>query len=236
MNVMRKHGVIGKTVARLREAPAGTQVDGSQKAGRFKGPLIVGLAAGLIAAVAFVPGSAAAGSQNQFTLYSYVEDGINAGASADFFTSPPTGGATYYQASRVFPAPVTETQAKDPAYVAANSVGKMYTQCAAFANLQDPPGTAVDSFKDGECVTTLVFNNTADSLEIVGYFQELNQVPPNCPDSFNILAVSGGTGKYIGALGEVAVTHRALNPDVNQDCAHTKHGFTLKFTLVSSQQ
>jgi|tagenome__1003787_1003787.scaffolds.fasta_scaffold20182122_1 hypothetical protein len=188
----------------------------------------------VIAASVSAPVAASAddGAKN-FTLYSYAEDGINSGSSADLLTSPPTGGGAFFQSSRMFPTPVTEAQAKDPSYVATNSVGKLVVACTIFAGLQDPPRTPTPSFRDSACNVTLAYNNGQDSINAQGYFQEFNQVPPGCPDSVNAMGISGGTGKYEGARGQLNSIHKALNPDPGNDCAHTKHNYVLNVRLLN---
>ncbi|OAJ57911.1 hypothetical protein A6V36_19840 [Paraburkholderia ginsengiterrae] len=86
---------------------------------------------------------------------------------------------------------------------------------------------------DQECVATFVFNGT-DSIAIAGFYTEGTQQPPQCI-SVNYIAITGGTGKYRNAQGQVKVTHIPVfqpGDDVSQ-CQHEIHDYRYDISLTN---
>ena len=63
------------------------------------------------------------------------------------------------------------------------------------------------------------------------YYTEAAELSNNCGRVVQVLGVSGGTGAYNGAQGQVSVTHLPVNPDPNNACAHSVHDFIFAVSL-----
>jgi hypothetical protein len=162
------------------------------------------LASILLGAVALTPGKTKADDpQITATYYAIVEDGTSDGASSDF----PGTGSTFVQVAQLY---TTANRTGTP-------VGAMYTSCNQLLGVLDVM-----------CTSTVRYNNGSDSFNVVGYYTEL-LTPPNCPPSTISQAISGGTGAYQGAWGQVLTTHTPLNPDAQ--CNHTEHGYKFEVSL-----
>jgi hypothetical protein len=149
---------------------------------------------------------AAAADQTTFTLYSRSVDG-----STDFAgTGFPAPGSTFVQASALYTTPDRN----------GIQVGTIYLSC----NLLLTPF-------DGMCIAAIKFANGTDAINAQGYYTEAAELSNNCGRVVQVLGVSGGTGAYNGAQGQVSVTHIPVNPDPNNACAHSVHDFIFAVSL-----
>jgi hypothetical protein len=149
---------------------------------------------------------AAAADQATFTLYSQSVDGITDFAGTGF----PAPGATYVQASALY---TTPDRTGIPA-------GTIYLSC----NLLLTPF-------DGSCIAAIKFANGTDAINVQGYYTEAAELSNNCGQVVQVLGVSGGTGAYNGAQGQVSVTHIPVNPDPKNYCFHSVHDFIFAVSL-----
>ena len=168
----------------------------------------------LVGALAFAPGIASA--DNTLTFYTQVVDGPPAspaalGPATDALSSDVgTPGARYVQESNLY----------SGSSFTGYPVGKVRVAC-----------TELMALLDAECVATFIFNGT-DSITIAGFYTESAQQPPQCI-SVNYLAITGGTGKYRQARGQVKATHIPVfqpSDDVNQ-CQHEIHDYRYDISL-----
>jgi hypothetical protein len=161
--------------------------------------------AALGAALAISPSKAA--EQTKFTLYSQSVDGVT-----DFYGpgfGPP--GSTYVQASALY---TTPDRTGTP-------VGTIYLCCTVMLNQLD-----------AMCIATIKSANGTDAINIQGYYSEVAELSNNCGPVVQVLGLSGGTGAYRGAQGELSVTHTPVNPGpLSQGCAHSTHDFMFAVSL-----
>jgi hypothetical protein len=162
--------------------------------------------AALGAALAISPFEAKA-EQTNFTLYSQSVDGVT-----DFFgpgAGPP--GSTFVQASALY---TTSNRTGTP-------IGTIYLSCIVMLNQLD-----------ALCTATMKSANGTDAINIQGYYSEVAELSNNCGPVVQVLGVSGGTGAFKGAQGEVTVTHTPVNPaPPSQGCAHSTHDFMFAVSL-----
>jgi hypothetical protein len=156
--------------------------------------------AALGAALSISPSTAKA-EQINFTLYSQSVDGVT-----DFYGpgfGPP--GSTYVQASALY---TTPDRTGTP-------IGTIYLSC-----------TVMLTQFDAMCIATMKSVNGTDAINIQGYYSEAAELLNNCGPVVQVLGVSGGTGAYEGAQGQLTVTHTPVNPAPPiQGCAHSTHDF-----------
>jgi hypothetical protein len=160
-----------------------------------------------VCAIALMPvATLADDSHRTVTYYTVAFDGTNDAVSIDY----PSPGATFVQVVKLYSTPaMTEP-----------SVGTLYTSCNSLLS-------PLDAF----CSSTLRYSNGIDSFNIVGYYTEL-LTPPACPPSTIVNAISGGTGAFQAAQGQVSITHTPINPD--DQCNHTQHGYRFKISLLDN--
>jgi hypothetical protein len=167
--------------------------------------------AALGAGLAISPSKATA-EQTNFTLYSQSVDGVT-----DFFGpgfGPP--GSTYVQASALY---TTPDRTGPPA-------GTIYLSCIEMLNQVD-----------AMCIATMKSANGTDAINIQGYYTEAAEIANNCGPIVQVLGVSGGTGAYKGAQGELSVTHIPVNPaPPSQGCAHTTHDYIFAVSLKNEER
>lgn len=168
-------------------------------------------AAALVSGLAIAPHKAKA-DQTTFTLYTQSVDGITDTGSTDF----PAPGSTFIQASALYTTPDRT----------GNPVGTIYLSCSLMF-------TGFDAM----CIATLKTSNGTDAINVQGYYTEIAELQNNCGPIVQVLGISGGTGIYNGAQGQVTVTHTPVNPDrtPGAQCAHTIHDFSFAVSLKNPQ-
>jgi hypothetical protein len=173
--------------------------------------LVCCCAASLVTGLAIAPHKAEA-EQTNFTLYTRSIDNITDTASTDF----PNPGSTFIQASALYTTPD----------LTRNPVGTIYLSC-----------NVLFTGFDAMCIATLKTSNGTDAINIQGYYTEIAELQNNCGPVVQVLGVSGGTGAYNGAQGQVTVTHTPVNPDrtPGAQCAHTIHDFSFAVSLKNPQ-
>jgi hypothetical protein len=160
-----------------------------------------------LGAVLAISPSKAKAEQTNFTLYSRSVDGVT-----DFFgpgAGPP--GSTFVQASALY---TTPNRTDTP-------IGTIYRSCTLMLNQLD-----------SMCIATMKSANGTDAINIQGYYSEVAELSNNCGPVVQVLGVSGGTGAYEGAQGELSVTHTPVNPaPPSQGCDHSTHDFMFAVSL-----
>jgi hypothetical protein len=90
---------------------------------------------------------------------------------------------------------------------------------------------------DAICIATLKTSNGTNTINIQGYYTEIAELQNNCGPITQVLGVSGGTGAYNGAQGQVTLTHTPVNPDLTpgHQCYHITHDFSFAVSLKNPQ-
>jgi hypothetical protein len=170
----------------------------------------------IISGIVFTPGVAKA--ETTLTVYTQAVDGPPA--------SPASLGPATNTLSSDFGSPgaryVQETNLFSRSSLTGNPVGNVTVACIELINVFD-----------AECMATFTFNKT-DSITLAGFYTEGDQQPPLCI-SVNYIAISGGTGKYHGAQGQVKVTHTPVfQPSDNvSQCQHEIHDYRYDISLAN---
>jgi hypothetical protein len=83
---------------------------------------------------------------------------------------------------------------------------------------------------DAICIAVIKSANGTDAISVQGYYSEAGELLNNCGPVIQVLSVTGGTGAYNAAQGQVTVTHIPVNP-VGPTCAHSVHDFIFAVSL-----
>lgn len=188
--------------------------------------------AALLATLAMAPcASMAAPASLTVSLYATTVENVTSGFSPDYYLALAAAnrslglspaGSVYYQEAELH-----LNNASGPV------VGTLTSSCTLMPSFSTVQCASTIRFKDGTVRTGsgAVVRNSAFNMQ-GAYTEILGPVNGQCPASFNLTGVAGGTGDaFNGVQGQVNITHTGGNPDP-VTCEHTTHLFKFDLMLV----